>query len=309
MCEQTPDRKGDRTVTRPNSKLIRLCEVAAERGGELTTFVAVAKAIGLTAARVTQIFGGTQDRTGSIVKPETLGLLAAAFTQDGVRCEVAWLYLPFDTFAQRLTGASASPRAGDWERTEETILPDLAEFRLDPPRPANEPPDAWLVDATLLFGTARCDVEAPDDGAPRAVSIALRNARLAIGSDSYRPLPGTTLGERGDPPYRNFKRRAGGLEVTGPKDGDVLEGDPLGGEHLAAIAGTNTGKEPFTATVAADWRSFDVRDADAPVAVPDNKDAILNALIHKHAPKDRQGRAILASATMRRPSDNGVETP
>ncbi len=46
------DRAG-RVVTRPYSKLTRLCELAAARGGTLTTFAAVAKAIELTPGRVT----------------------------------------------------------------------------------------------------------------------------------------------------------------------------------------------------------------------------------------------------------------
>ena len=44
-------------VERPYSKLTRLCEVAASRGGALKSFAAVARAIELSPGRVTQLFG------------------------------------------------------------------------------------------------------------------------------------------------------------------------------------------------------------------------------------------------------------
>ncbi len=75
---------------------------------------------------------------------------------------------------------------------------------------------------------------------------------------------------------------------------------------VAVIAGTNTGDDPFAVTVATNWGSFVVTDADAPPEWPGsnrpsaNKAAILNALIYKDARKDELGRPVLARATMRR---------
>src|SRR5271156_1156675 len=135
-----------RTVTRPKSKLTRLWETTAARGGNLTTFPAVAKVLELTPARVTQMFGAGQETTGTVIQAATLGRLVAIFAADGVHCEVSWLYLEFTDFASRLETANpvapdarASPAAerpsAVWERMEATALPGLVELRLHPPRP------------------------------------------------------------------------------------------------------------------------------------------------------------------------------
>lgn len=304
-----------RKITRPHSKLTRLCAVAAACSGKLTKPEAVAAAIGRSAGRISQLFGSSQDSHGTIVPPELVGLIAAAFTDDGVRCEVGWLYLEFDEFADHLaeanptgpapraTGMSDAP-AGGWTFTEGTVLPGLVELRLHPPRPGNEVPDSFYVDATLLFGTAYPDY-VPDDGQdPRTIAIALRKALLAIGSRSYRPLKGSMIGERGE--TEHVRRVAGYVEITGPAPNGTLEGSPIGDQHLAVIAGTNAGDDPFAVTVAANWGSFVITDADAPPERPGsntpsgNKTAILNALIYKNVRKDELGRPVLGHATMQR---------
>lgn len=315
VCSQSTPLTERRMVPRPYSKLTRLCETAAARGGNLTTFAAVAKALGLTPGRVTQIFGSSQDVNGIIIQPDTLGGLVRVFAADGVRCEIVWLYQSFNGFAAEVARANpvtAGPdgrsvpnvQTGDWRLTQDTILPDLVELHLDPPSAANEPPDSHYVNGTLLFGTAVCDYAPDGDEDPRAVSIALTKARLSIGSDQYQPLRGTVIGERVT--SEHFMRVAGGVEITGPTEGDVLKGNPIRDDHLAVIAGTNASDEPFAVTVAANWGSFVVTDAGALAPRPGanapqgNKAAILNALIYKHARKDELNRAILARATMRR---------
>src|SRR5690349_8351520 len=100
-----------RTITRPHSKLNRLCELAAARGGDLTTFAAVAKALELTPGRVTQMFGHGEEKLGKIIEPKTVGRLAAVFAHDGVRCEVDWLYVEFEDFASRLAKANPTSPA------------------------------------------------------------------------------------------------------------------------------------------------------------------------------------------------------
>jgi hypothetical protein len=113
------------------------------------------------------------------------------------------------------------------------------------------------------------------------------------------------IGERTE--SENYRRIAGGVEIIGPVPHGTLERSPIGDEHLAVIAGTPAGDEPFAVTVVANWGSFVVSDAEAPAQRPDanrqssNKAAILNALIYKHAAKDTLGRPLLAHATMRRP--------
>jgi hypothetical protein len=185
------------------------------------------------------------------------------------------------------------------------VLADLVELRLHPPRPGNEAPDSFLVDATLLFGTAVCDYDPEDGEEPRSISIALRNARLAIGSDGYRPLQNSMIGERIQ--SDNFDRVAGGIEIKGPAPSGTLEGNPIGNQHVAVIAGTNAGDDAFAVTVAAHRRSFVVADADRPYSVcngdvpPDNKNVILNYFIYRRCGRDEAGRALLAQATMKRP--------
>lgn len=315
MCAALFSNGGSPVVTRPHSKLRRLCALAAARGGTLTKPEEVARAIELSAGRISQLFGYSQEIQSRAISIDTLTLIAAAFTQDGVPCEVDWFYLEFEEFAACAAAAQSRDSAarvivtsdaapGEWQFTEATVLPDLVELRLHPPRAGNEIPDSYYVDATLLFGTADCDFM-PDDGEPpRTVSIALSNARLAIGSDSYRPLKGSMLGERGT--SENFKRIAGGVEITGPARNGTLEGDPIGEQYLAVVAGTNTASTPFAVTVAANRRSFVVTDSDAPPerrganAPSDARDAILNVLIYKGLPKDAAGRPVLARATMQR---------
>ncbi|HEY1935892.1 MAG TPA: hypothetical protein VGG99_28130 [Acetobacteraceae bacterium] len=118
------------------------------------------------------------------------------------------------------------------------------------------------------------------------------------------------IGERTE--SEHYRRVAGGVEIIGPARDGTLEGNPIGDQHLAVIAGTQAGDEPFAVTVVANWGSFVVSDAEAPAPhsganrQSGNKAAILNALIYKHATKDTLGRPLLAHATMRRPP-NGAD--
>ncbi len=271
------------------------------------------------------MFGYGREQDGTVIKPETLGRIAEAFAADGVRCEIAWLHLPFNTFVHELTttnptlrrtsrraALSETPTPG-WRFTEENLLPDLVELRLHPPRAGNELADWYYVDATLLFGTAEHDYLPEDGSDPRTVAIALRKALLTIGSPSYRPLKDSMLGERTESDH--YRRVAGGVEIIGPAPEGTLQGNPAGGDHLAVIAGTGTGEEPFGVSVAANWGSFVVTDANVPGLAAGanqpsaNKAAILNALIHKQAAKDAAGRAVLARATMQPPPQDADAAP
>ena len=102
----------------------------------------------------------------------------------------------------------------------------------------------------------------------------------------------------------NFRRVAGGIDIVGPAPNGTLEGDPIGGRPLATIAATHAGDEPFAVTVAAPRRSFFVRDAEVPEAPADNKSLILNEFIYKKCRKDESGRAVLATATMKRRAED-----
>jgi hypothetical protein len=307
-----------RTITRPYSRLTLLCGASRKCAGSLTTFKAVAEVIKVSNGRVTQLFGFAEEAQGLAVKTseteDQIANVARAFTADGITCDDHWFYLDYEEFAAHFAdppGASAARStkrpAANWELREGTVLADLVELRLHPPRPANESADSYYVDATLLFGTARVDYEPEDANEDiRTVAIALREARLAVGSDRYRPLHKTMLGEReGTRASPNYRHVAGGIDITGPAPNGTLEGDPIGDEHLAVIAGTNVGDNEFPISIAALNGSFIVATADArsnsgalePASV--NRNAILNAFIYSRtAARDDANRVVLARATM-----------
>lgn len=304
-----------RIISRPFSKLNRLCAEAARRTGELKTFAAVAEALGVSPGRVTQMFGHGQETNGVVVNADTVGKLVAAFAKARVPIKIDWLYLDYKEFAKLVArcgedGAELRAPSGDWELREGSVLADLVELRLHPPRPANEVPDSHVVEATLLFGTAKVEYEPEDETEERrTISIALKDARMAIGSDGYRPLPGTVLGEKGRE-AEHLRRVAGGIEISGPAASNgTLEGDPLDGQPLATIAGTHAGDDAFEVTVAAGHGSFVVAEPDAPAGrnTPSvNKNAILNRFIHSRAKtRDDANRAVLARATAKRKAEGG----
>src|SRR4051812_20295232 len=104
---QPPSRPAgiERNVTTPFSKLNRLCREAGKRGGKLTTFKAVAEALGISAGRITQMFGHGQETEGTVLNSKTVGRLVGAFRADGVVCEIEWLFLDYEEFAARLAAA------------------------------------------------------------------------------------------------------------------------------------------------------------------------------------------------------------
>src|SRR3954469_7384254 len=97
---QPPSRPAgiERNITTPFSKLNRLCREAGKRGGRLTTFKAVAEALGISAGRTTQMFGHGQEGCGTVLTSKTVGRLTGAFNSDGVPCEIEWLFLDYDEF-------------------------------------------------------------------------------------------------------------------------------------------------------------------------------------------------------------------
>ena len=158
----------ERKVTRPFSKLNRLCREAGKRGGKLTTFKAVAEALDISAGRITQMFGHGQEDGGTVLHSKTVGRLTGAFNADGAPCEIEWLFLDYDDFVARLAAApeprpapsesaAADASTAQWELREATVLPDLVELRLHPPRPGNEFPDFALCryDASVRHRVVR----------------------------------------------------------------------------------------------------------------------------------------------------------
>jgi hypothetical protein len=266
---------------------------------------AIAKQIEVTPGRVSQVFGYPQENDGFVVKSDTiLGALAKAFAAEGIAVEIDWFYLDYDDFAARVAASEVrvaptlEPSTSEWKRSEQNPFSSIVELRLYPPGPTGE------VNAKLLFGSALYDLEPEQGERPRTVSISLRNARLAIGAASCGPAEGTMLGEREETQNaEHFTRVAGGVEITGPLQDGVLDGNPIGNHYLGVMERTEVGSEPFAVAVAAHRRSFVVADADAALpsagASLDNKDAFLNVFIYRRCHRDEENRAVLAEAQIR----------
>jgi hypothetical protein len=224
-----------------------------------------------------------------------------------VPCEVDWFFIEYEEFAALVARSEPVPRqvvsdvaAVAWVLRRGTVMADLVELSLHP-RPANEP-ETHYVDATLLFGTAVRDFDPEDGGDPRTIAIALREAALSIGSESYQPVRGSMVGERVT--SENFKRVPGGIAPNGTALNGTLQGNPIGDEHLAIIAATHAGDDAFEVTVTANRGSFQITERDttpsADLAPTVNKNAILNAFIYRRCERDKYERAVLARATMKR---------
>lgn len=287
----------DRVVSRPNSKLVRLCEKAAEASGDLTTFGAVAKALEVTPSAISQMFGTGKEKPGVVLPKDTAGKLVNAFKSDGVPVELEWLYLEFDAFADRLAGKVGARGPAAWEKREESIATELVEFRLHDPTETNRE-GGMNIPATLYFGSVEFDEE--------GFAIGVKEATIT-------PLPGgfvaaekSFIGERA--PHDNFTRVAGGVRVTRPQNrGGALEGSPLGEEHLFAVERAPEGTEEITIEITAGRRSFVVTPLPDPNATqPDTsktgaaeKDAVLNVFLKK-ALAPNAPRPVIARARLKR---------
>lgn len=179
-------------------------------------------------------------------------------------------------------------------------LPRLVELRLHKPRPANRPESASYLDATLVLGRIE------RDSGNRTYSIGLKQASLTFASQSHEVVKDTMIGGTGRDAL-HVRRAPNGVNVVGPLSDDALgyiEGEPLNGEHVALIQHNGRADQAVSLSLHAGRRGFKVIDpdagADAPQAV---KDLILNILMSEALGADKDGRVLLARATMtRKPS-------
>ncbi len=84
------------------SKLKRLFEAVAARGGELTSQKALAAAMGVSAPLVTQMFGHGRENDPLDQPPHQLGKLLQVFGAAGIRVERHWLDVPLEEFDRLL---------------------------------------------------------------------------------------------------------------------------------------------------------------------------------------------------------------
>jgi hypothetical protein len=202
--------------------------------------------------------------------------------------------------ATRGTKAESQPLA-DWNILLTEFTEGLAEVRLHQPQPGNLP-DTFYVEASLRFQ------KRAQNYLDRTVSIGLKDAFLSFESPKYQAAKRSMIGERAEHP--NFRPDVGGVKIIGPCDSSdgCLVGDPLGDEYLAVIepvgdGSTDEGKEVLTVSLHAGRLAFDVAlvgDQGERIGAPDNKLAVLDALIRDGFGRDPLGRVILARAKIQR---------
>jgi len=306
-------------VSSANAKLKRLCAESERRGGSLTTFGAVADAVGRSGGRLSQLFGFSEAQAENGISEKTLGAIARVFTQDGVPLTVETFYLDYMSFVSYLTSTyptSSVPSAvsscdddalvlpsTDWVPDRSEAFTDLASAQLHPPRALNSRPDCYYLDASLRFAPAEYAV------GNHAVVIGVREATLSLASSAYQIAHMSLLGDAARP-LHGVTVTGNGITVVSLSNNAMLAGNPLGEHYFAVVepVGTTDSTVTVTVTLHAARRSFsfalldDDSAADIPAVSP-AKDAILNLIYGDALASCRDpatGRLSLAVATMRR---------
>ena len=240
-------------IPNARAKLDRLCTESATRGGSLTTHGAVAKAIGITPGRLSQLFGIATATAEINISPETLGKIARAFTEDGVPLTPESLALPYEAFAAtlapqrrptRLEPEEPSLPSPDWHIETAAQYTDLAAATLHRPRPlSNNRPDAYFLDASLRFEPAEYVL------GNHSLTIALRQATLIFDSPAYQLGKDSLLGVPSRP-HPLITPGIHGLTINAP-DGETLPPNPLDDHHLAIIEPAGTADPIVTLTLTA----------------------------------------------------------
>jgi hypothetical protein len=105
-------------ICNPHSKIRRLFQEVAARGGSLCSFGALTGPLGVGKARVAGLFGFGTESTGCRPTAKQVGALVHAFNQEGVPIQIDWLYQPLEIFDALLVTArgNAAPVAF-WHQT------------------------------------------------------------------------------------------------------------------------------------------------------------------------------------------------
>ena len=185
-----------------------------------------------------------------------------------------------------------------WVISRHGATEGLADLRLHQPFPLNEE-GSYRVEASARLDIAEFAHERQDYG------IGVTTVLLAVESEGYQVTRGSMIGER--PADLPARLRADGVELHGPRDNDsgCIVGDLLGEEHVANIESLNDGEAPVYVSLRAARRAFKVLGLNAqgrntPVAVSEETDAVINALLGKDRERDSLGRVVLAKASMKR---------
>jgi hypothetical protein len=188
----------------------------------------------------------------------------------------------------------------DWPRSNPRPFLDLAALELFTPLPADNLGERHNLHGRLQLGPYEPDAETEQ------IVLGLREALLAVDVAGGLAIDGSLIGVRAE--HENLKPTTGGLIVTGPvNQNGHLEGEVLGGHHIASMAVTEPTQEAsITVTLAAKRRGFDVRAVGAdgtvlPTPAPSEaKDAILNRIIEQAIGQDHGHRPILQKQCIRR---------
>lgn len=291
-----------------------LCAEASRTNRSVIDATAVADELGVSASRITQVWGGSNPSGVHGVSGGTLGLLVDLFNKWGVPVTVVMMTSSYDEFASALSAASfgkAQPAASGPVMDEQqhglpsaqwSIPPPkvfmklgLAGVRLHHPRPLNSRPDCYLLDVSLTFET----VESSEANA----LIALKNATLVFESNAYQLAHNSLLG-CGARPCDYIALRLNGIFISSSDEGPLVM-DPLGGAHLAVIEPLESDTRTVAVQLEAGLRSFSFSPLDEAGCAPEMsaaKDAILNIIYAEGAEMrpNSSGRYPLARATMQR---------
>ncbi len=201
--------------------------------------------------------------------------------------------------AQGLLPPEEESEPGDgWDILPRMAPTALAEAILHQPTAANRA-ETWHLHATLRFDSAE-----QTDEEYRTVIIGVREAFAALTGSGYQTAQNSLIGERA--PHDHITPGVGGITLAGPVEGGTLRGNPIGDDPLAIIEPGPAGDDTVRITVSASPRAFTFAyapDPDSPPVCMDqkpNRAAILGLLFAGEAPRDAQGRVVLASAGLRR---------
>ena len=186
-----------------------------------------------------------------------------------------------------------TPGESDWRvENHEPLLLGLAELLVHPPPRGGNTPLEFPLQISLSF--AECLDEIDD------ATLALTEATLVPTWLGCRPAPGSRLGE-GDNAHPNMRFGGGAWRIVGPRlVNNHLQGEPLGSEALCTIQCDGEADDNLTLTLRSGKRSLvvvpDQPEVDAAVV----KQRVLQVLLQKCLPSDREGVVTWGRATLRR---------
>ena len=105
----------NRVITTPHSKMRRLLQEVAVRGGGLCSFDALVALLEVAPSNVSGMFGSGKEHIGSVPPDKHLARIVAALNREGIPIHVEWFYQPLEVFDALLSEArGANPAIAYW---------------------------------------------------------------------------------------------------------------------------------------------------------------------------------------------------